>query len=1098
MNESESNVIANERPVAEEKVKKSKTKRGWLFYLKVFSVFFLFMLVAVGIAIFYFLHRLTSDSNFEKLVNQKVSEAISMEVKFEKIGISFPSIELSNIHIATDTAEMKLDSRIASVRIRPDFMAAMKGNLVIDYLNIASSATFLEMKSIKSSREAKVPEKEKKEDFDLSKISFPFKSVDLTGISFKYLDGFSKTTYDLVLKRGALSHSLISAAMPYEMEIDWIGKASANIKGDLYWPSKITSEILLSVLNINEVKKYVPTKYHGYLKDIVGTTAKASVKYDFEKNSVQIEKYDLDIQPVINVAGRVDLANMTPLKLSASATITPIEISLVKNLIPAEYSISNLDGSLEARLGAVLDADKPIELSAFFTPKNLGVRAGFIKDKILLKDGEVRYDGSGKILASGFDIGLGASEVKLKSLSLSLENLLLEGDFEAKFVSDSLVNSIEPFLGDGLKGLEANGNISLNGNIKGKLTDISSLRINAAINSKKINFSEKTFSAKGSLENINMNLKDLGKEQGVITIEGVDIVSTFANTRLKGSIKNSKDVAFDCVAAGNVNIGEFSKQFFPLFGLSAKDGQYKGNLVADLKLGGTLKDLKPSGNILASNLYADLSEYGAVIENFNGNILIDKDSILLKNIKSKFLGGNLDLNGQLKDFKNMKIEVVADIKSGELPLIQKLISFWVPDGTEGLELGGKGDLNLSLNGLVAAPAVKGSAQLSDASFMHPAVFRPIKNINGRILFDNNGLNSESLIAYWGASKVNVSGSLKDWAKLITDFKFDVAPLNLTDAAGFFLEGSGYEVLGMGVGSGTVKGAIENIKVDCLANVDLGSVTAVITEGGEKMLFPYQKLTAKVIYYENILDISSASLKLFDGDISAQGKVYIASEPIRYDFKANMNQVQTQGFLKVNADKKYENTLVGGLNGKADITGDVTGLASINGKANLAMPQGAYDSPYIIKKIAEKIKDPTLASGTIENLSGDYTISNGKISSNNTMGNSKDSTVIYRGFIGLDSSLDGSFDFELGKETCSKSSYLRELLGDNEFVKIPCKVEGTLASPRIDLPIDDLLKQKAKREVDKVLEKNNLSADKIKQEASKAVSKIGRSLKKIFK
>ncbi|MBR4329186.1 MAG: hypothetical protein IKP71_04975, partial [Candidatus Riflebacteria bacterium] len=72
---------------------KPKKKRGWRFYLKVFAVFFLLMLTSFGIAIFYVLNKLASDSNFEKLVNQKASEATGMNINFEKIRVSFPSIE---------------------------------------------------------------------------------------------------------------------------------------------------------------------------------------------------------------------------------------------------------------------------------------------------------------------------------------------------------------------------------------------------------------------------------------------------------------------------------------------------------------------------------------------------------------------------------------------------------------------------------------------------------------------------------------------------------------------------------------------------------------------------------------------------------------------------------------------------------------------------------------------------------------------------------------------------------------------------------------------------------------------------------------------
>ncbi|MBP5470991.1 MAG: hypothetical protein J6Z11_17310 [Candidatus Riflebacteria bacterium] len=166
-----------------------------------------------------------------------------------------------------------------------------------------------------------------------------------------------------------------------------------------------------------------------------------------------------------------------------------------------------------------------------------------------------------------------------------------------------------------------------------------------------------------------------------------------------------------------------------------------------------------------------------------------------------------------------------------------------------------------------------------------------------------------------------------------------------------------------------------------------------------------------------------------------------------------------------------------------------------------MASGTYDSPDVIKKIADKLKNPSLASGTIENVSGDYTIAKGRISSNNTMGKSKDSTVVYKGSIGLDTTLDGSLDFALGKETCNSSSYLKDMLGKSDSLNFTCKVKGSLTSPNIDLPLDSLVKQKAKSEINKILGKDggdSEKANKVADKISDGVKSLGKGLKKIFK
>ena len=343
-----------------------------------------------------------------------------MNVNFEKTCVSFPSFELRNIHIATDSAVMKLDSHIASVKVRPDFFAAIRGNVVIDYLNISSSTTLLKMKAIKSTDVAmKQAPANSSSSLDLNSITFPFKSVDISEVAFNYIDDASKSSYNIKLNRASLSHSIVSSALPYEIDGELVDKASLNAKGDLYWPTKVLSDINLKVLDINEVKKLVPNEYLSYLNSITGSNAKASIEYDITNNALEVKSCNVAVEPLLNVAGTASIPQMTPLKLQASATLSPVDVAnvwpMVKGFVPAEYGVSLSRGSIGADVGVNIDGDKPMALSAVVKPQKLEVATKYVADNIIIQKGNVTYDGN-NVLASDFEIGLSDSNIKLNTL----------------------------------------------------------------------------------------------------------------------------------------------------------------------------------------------------------------------------------------------------------------------------------------------------------------------------------------------------------------------------------------------------------------------------------------------------------------------------------------------------------------------------------------------------------------------------------------------------------------------------------------------------------------------------------------------------------
>lgn len=124
-----------------------KPRKGLFYYIKLGIVISSILALVAASAAFYVFHKLTTDGNLEKLINKELTKATGMNVSFEKIGFSFPTISLHNTKIATDTPEMTLISHTETIFVRPDFFAAIQGRFFIDKIEVASSTNNLTIKT---------------------------------------------------------------------------------------------------------------------------------------------------------------------------------------------------------------------------------------------------------------------------------------------------------------------------------------------------------------------------------------------------------------------------------------------------------------------------------------------------------------------------------------------------------------------------------------------------------------------------------------------------------------------------------------------------------------------------------------------------------------------------------------------------------------------------------------------------------------------------------------------------------------------------------------------------------------------------------------
>ncbi len=1052
----------------------NKTKKRSLgFYLKVFLTFFLLMLLAAGIAVFYVYHRLTSDAGFEKILMARISSAIHMQVSFDKLDIAFPGFTINNAAVATDSPELKLDARISRISLTPDFWAAFNGQLVLDSLSLGSGTINVEI-PVSKKAPAEPAKVASSPAFDPAGLVFPFNSLHAESIQLNIKDSASGKKHAITLKSATLDQSLLSSALPFSLEVASPQYAELSMSGNLYWPDSVQASINLKNANLKELVEFVPEAYRKQFSLIQKPELKVAANYKIVAKSLQITELALNAEPGLKFSASADFSSLSPVNGTLTGRVEPLDVALLmqvaKDFLPPEYEIKINGGKVGASLELGLQNSTLEKTKVTIKPSGISLSAKPLPEAVSLGSGEITWDGK-KVMMSSLKAGFAGSNLELASAEAGISPVDFNGKLVAKIDFDQLWPKIKAFLPESAHRVTPSGAASFNGSLSYRQEKIA---LDGQLDSPVLKLLEASTKAQGQLEDIKVKFVKLGPANGAIEIASLRLKGAGGDVGVKGSLINSVDPGFDLKATGKLNLADFSSLAASIFKLPVRQNQFSGLINIDLYLGGTLSDLQPKGALSFVDVKADLSERGMVIAGLNGSAAANMKSLEIKNLSAQIMGGKLDLSGSLNDFKKPLVKAEAKISGADLGKIRGFIGLNFPEMPKELEVSGVADLVVNVSGPIAEPKIDGTSTLKAVRFFHPAVLRPVESISGPIAFNNSGLTTSRLEARWGTSAATVKGELKDWGKLVSNFNFEVNPLDATDAAGFFLKETGYKLTGSGTGSGKITGELEKIKVAGKAELPQGLFTAPVSEGSKEVFrFPFSNLTAQFSYFNRVFSVESAETAIFAGKVTASGQVDINTEPIGFNFSTRLNQIETSAFLQENSSMK--NVLRGGVDGSADIKGNVTGLNSINGVASLLMKKGAYTSPPVVQKICEQLNAMHLASGTIENLSGDYSIANGRISSKNTMAKSKDGKMIYTGSVGLDTSLDGTLTLEINRAACQQSPVLKQLVGNSETLSVPVSLKGSLTSPSVGIPLDKMLKDAASKQIKQSVEKKATDA-----------------------
>ena len=1044
---------------------KMTAARGLKFYLKVFATFLALILIAVSIAIGYVYYQLSTTDKLEKIVVAQASKALAMPLKLERFQFSFPSVALKKVELATDTPKLSLNLKVDSIYVRPDLWAIISGKFLISSLELSSSTSVLKLKKtdVKIAKQAQ-PETAKK--LELDKFPFPFKAVYLNNISLKVFDENTNENYLLSLKEAQLSESLLGSSFPFSAKLSAKDYADVEIAGSLLWPKSVSSNISLEKVNLTKIQKFVPKQYLQAFKTVTGGSLSASLVYYFS-NKLDVSSLNLSLEPGIKVSGRLNCSQFSPLMASVSASISPIEteniMKIAQPFLPKEYGIKATKGNLSGEIKLSIVNSALGQIDAKLRPTGILLSAKPLPEPITIDNADVEYANSGFKFANLSVSGLGAS-LKLTQGTASLSPVAANLKLEASVDFTKLWKHIVPYVPAVAKDIIADGKMVYHGEFVYK---DSKPYLSGNFETTGLKVFDKQKKAEVTIASLKAKLQKFGLETGTAEIDKLDLDGFGTKLVAKGNFKNAKDPELDITTTGNIDLKSFSAVANSIFKLNIKPQQFTGTIALNAGVKGKISALKPHGNLTLKNVKADLNHRGLFVQNLSGKAVAEADKLKVENFQANLMGGSLAIKGELVDFTKPKIDAQASMKNTNLDMVRVFLSKNFPDMPKEIVFGGKADLELTLNGDVYAPTIKGTAQIPEANFFHPAILRPLEKISGPIIVDNKGIYVNKVKANWGKSVAFANGSLTDWNKFNTNFNYTVNPIDLSDIGSFFLKDTGYKLSGIGSGSGKVSGPIETVLVTGIANVPGGQFEAPVDEKGATYKFPFTNLTAPFKFFKDVFSVTKAKMDIFNGKVEASGNVYVKTEPITFDFKTNLTRVQAQSFMAKNT--KYPKALSGDLSGKFNAKGNTLGLVSLNGDASLTMVNGAYDAPPVVKNICNQLKASHLATGTIHDLTGDCKLENGRFNTNNLKGKTNDALVTFNGYVGMDTTMNATANIGIKREACMKSSILKQMVGKSPSLNVPVKLKGTLTSPGVSIPINKMLEQSAKKNIKKGLE-----------------------------
>jgi hypothetical protein len=1027
-----------------------------------FFLFLLFLVVVVGVGIYAYT-RFQNLGDLKTLAEQRASEAIGLPVRVETVELGFPTIRLRGVQVGVPEKPDLPRASVGDVKVGLDFWALLGSQVVFEELVVSSASLVMtraedgqfilppELAPASPSAAAALASEPRS-------LPLSMRHIALANVVVRIRSHGDAPEFTLELTGGSLRDALFGSARSVQLSGRVRDLIAVEMTGSLEPDGALVAQVTLRDLDLPGVKRLVPVLASTWPPSVSNPQLALEFRYD-PHGGLIVRKALLTATPNIEVSAFGTLDSFSPLTGSASFSLAPLPVPVLIGLagpfLPA-LPLKLESGTMAAGGSVILASGSPT-IRGWVKPSAVRAVIPGRTEPLTLNGDHLEWAGSTvswkNIKLDGPGVQLVAPEGRL-ALAPAYKG---SGKVDLRLDAGLAWPMVKGSLPADLATLDPAGTISFVGELSGK---DGAIKLDGQVKASAVRVRPQKAWEVLEISELVATVKNLSQTTGEALIDRARVKMWGQDLSVAGKITNGASPQFALGATATVDLAVLQQRLPIENEMFKKKAQVGGQAELSVRLLGTAADPKPQiGLSLKKGLFS-MPAQGLDLKDIEGRLRGSMTEAVADRLSASIAGGKITLTGGVRDFAKPVLNASGTATGIDLAEIRTFLGRNFPTFPSELVFSGKADLDVALSGSAETPNISGTARLANAGVFHPAMLRELTRLQGPVSFTKTGLQTKNLQANWGSSTVRLDGAMTDWASFRLDLGYVVEPLDLTDIGGFFLKGTGYQMTGMGNSRGKVTGPIAQIVLAGQANAPSLTFVAPVTQGGETFRFPVENVAVTYRYTDGLLTVQKVTGGMFGGTIDGSGNVYLKREPLMFDLDVRGAKVRTERFLAINT--KLKDALTGPVDLTFIATGTTVGLNSLNGRSTLSMAQGSYQAPPFAAQIFQQLELGHLSSGTITNANGGFLFQNGRMNSNDLLFKSSAGSMTYKGSVGLDTTLDGTAEMQLPRQTCQGSRILRDLVGNSPTLDIPVGVKGSIMSPRIDLRLDTLVKRAAEQ------------------------------------
>ncbi|MFH1093745.1 MAG: AsmA family protein [Candidatus Omnitrophota bacterium] len=392
----------------------------------------------------------------------------------------------------------------------------------------------------------------------------------------------------------------------------------------------------------------------------------------------------------------------------------------------------------------------------------------------------------------------------------------------------------------------------------------------------------------------------------------------------------------------------------------------------------------------------------------------------------------------------------------------------------------------------------------------------ISRIQGRIICSQNSFSSENVSATIGAKILNVriAGDYDKQDINIRNFNIDYVDTNLS------MKGKISDLQNPNIDF-TIEGLIKLKDIpDILSGIPLpalrGDCKVTAECKGQPAALEKLNTVAKITFSNTSVDkIKIANLKVdinlkkgvlnlfpldcdfYRGKITGDANVNIVDKGIPVKCSIDAQNIDIEPLVE---DLTGQNMGQGVLNAHGGISGSAADLNMLNGTGWFKVIQGKVKMPPNFAKVAETLGVSRLADMKIEEASATFSLSDGKLQTQDLIMIAAEATISGIGYIDLEQYVDFEALFKLSQEFVQNTGGIGQLLSfasdETGAPLVKVRVYDKLSHLKykiVPLPVKDIINSKIKGELQNIFKQEEGQSGK-----SEIQDQIKKGLEKIFR